>query len=87
MHLAELADAALIAFLPVFSAIAVLVVKKYGNRIEGKVEDAKEIGTENKELSKELKRKLTEAEALIRGDIKNGVKTRLDSIDEKLPKA
>lgn len=81
MRFTELADAIIVAFLPVISAVILLIVKKVGNKVDG----VQETGDENKELTKKLEDRLKEAEGIIRGDLANGIKARLDSIDEKLP--
>jgi hypothetical protein len=71
------------AMLPVLMAALGTFMKLYFRRLE---KQWKLGHKESLEGQKEITERLSEAEALIRGDLKNGVKAKLDSIDEKVTK-
>lgn len=70
------------ALAPVLSAVLLLLVARLGKRVEG----AKTTATENSTQLSEVQQRLAEAEGAIRGDLKNGIKNKLDEISEKVDK-
>lgn len=71
------------ALLPVLMAAIGAFMKLYFRRLEKQWKLGHKETVEGQEL---ITQRLKEAEALIRGDLKNGVKAKLDSIDEKVTK-
>lgn len=71
------------ALLPVIVAALGAFMKLYFRRLEKQWKLGHKETVQGQEL---ITQRLKEAEALIRGDLKNGVKAKLDSIDEKVTK-
>lgn len=71
------------ALLPVLVAGLGIFMKLYFRKLEKQWDLGHE---ETQSGQEEIKLRLAEAEAVLRGDLKNGIKAKLDSIDEKVTK-
>lgn len=69
------------AVLPVLLAMVTALFKLWMRKLEKKWELGHKETVEGQD---EIKLKLAEAEGALRGDLKNGIKDKLDSIEEKV---
>jgi hypothetical protein len=72
------------AMAPVLTALLFIPVRRLARKLEGSHKDTIEGQQEIRLEQAETNKRLAEAEALIRGDLKNGIKASLDKIDAKV---